>query len=171
MTMNTAAVAIVAAVTLAGCSGGAAKPAAKPTATSSTSSTTTTTTALGLTTAQVASVVAQQRGKLEALKKDLDGCPTLDEVQQTACAYVVQRAPVEGDLAFKSLSNIPGSQVPDEVSGLLAQTLDAAGALASVDAKPCENTKLNERCSGATELVRVRLDQLLAKMDGWEPYS
>lgn len=159
---------VVAAAALAGCSGEDATEDAAPAASSTSSSTTTES---GPSVAQVASVVVQQRSRIEELQTDLADCPSITDVVQAACSFVAGRAPVDGELTMKGLDEYRGETLPVEIADLFDETYVAAEALSQVDVTGCEDTSLNEECSGATYIAQARIDDLMAKLDGWGPYS
>ena len=110
----------VLAALLTACSANGGSP---PTDSSSSSSTTES----ERTVAEVASVVAQQRASIERLSEDLDGCPTINKPNQVACAFVVQRAPLEGSAVVKAFDEKVAGDVPDEVMDPLRGDLPCRG--------------------------------------------
>ena len=121
--------------------------------------------------AEVASIVAQQRARIEKLRNELDGCPSSGEIEAITCAVVVQRAPLEGGITVKAFNGLMGASMPDEVTVLFNQTYSAAVDLSIVDVTGCNDTTLNAECSSATFKARTATDDLLAKFDGWGPYQ
>lgn len=166
--MKAYVMAAAAAIVLAGCGGGGADPAAsaQPPETASASPTVS-----KRPVAEIASIVAQQEARIEKLASDLEGCPTVDEIRQVACAFIVQRAPLDGQLTVKAFKGLMGATMPDEVSLLFNQTYSAAMDLSFVDAAPCDDTDLNAECSQATDEARRAVTALQAKFDGWDPYQ
>ncbi len=151
-------------VVLAGCSSGG--DGGEPRTSSSS-----TTTVAKFTVAEVASKVVQARSRVEKLRDDLADCPTTDEIDQLGCSFVVQRVPVDGELTLKEWSGLEGSRMPDEVAALFNQTYSAAQTLSYVEGEKCADGTLNADCSTVTYAARRAVDDLLAKMDGWGPYS
>lgn len=161
------AVAALSAIALAGCGGGGETP---PAAKATSSSTSSTTTVDKMPVAQIASVVAQQRTRIEKLQEDLADCPSVDDMKQLACTFVVQRVRAEGGITLKALKPLQGPRMPEEVASLFDETYAAANELTTVDDAACEDGKLSAECSAATYASQRATEDLLAKFDGWAPY-
>lgn len=161
------AVGVLATIVLTGCGGGGDAPAAPRSSTSSSSSTST---VPKRSIAEVASVVAQQRARIEKLQADLADCPSVNDMQQLSCTFVVRRVNAEGGITLKALKEMQGPRMPDEVAGLFEETYAAANELTTVDETPCEDGKLSAECSASTYAAQRATEDLLAKFDGWAPY-
>lgn len=156
---------------LAGC-GGKAEPtanAATPTPTIAPTPTP------GMSVQQVASKVAGLRAKNQRLVKDLEQrcdmtkwSDSLVEAQALACSYVVQRAPLEGQFAVKTLTI---ANPPAEVAELLGATRKSASALGKVSTKQCEKSPTSVNCSMVETLkVTEAAENFQLVFAGWEPY-
>jgi hypothetical protein len=158
---------------LAGCGGKADRTAA--TTTTTVTATPTPTPTPGMTVRQVASTVASLRAKNQKLVKDFeDFCDiskwsdALVEAQETACSYVVQRAPLEGQFAVKTLTI---ANPPAEVAALLVATRTSASALGKVSGKQCEKSAQSDGCITVERfLASQAAENFQLAFSGWEPY-
>jgi hypothetical protein len=154
---------------LTGCGGKTDRTAATTTATVTATPTPT------MTVRQVASKVASLRATNQKLVKDFeDFCDiskwsdSLVEAQETACSYVVQRAPLEGQFAVKTLTI---ANPPAEVAALLVATRASASALGKVSGKQCEKSPRSEGCITVERfLASQAAEKLQLVFAGWEPY-
>src|SRR5689334_10488493 len=131
---------------LAGCGEKVDQKAATTTATVSVAPTPTP----GMSVQQVASKVAGLRAKNEKLVKDFEQfcdltkwSDSLVDAQALTCSLVVQRAPLEGQVAVKTLRI---ANPPAEVAALLAATRASATALGKVSFKQCEKSAKSDGC-------------------------
>lgn len=158
---------------LAGCGGTAERTAGTTTAT--VTATPTPTPTPGMTVRQVASTVASLRAKNQKLVKDFeDFCDiskwsdSLVEAQKTACSYVVQRAPLEGQFAVKTLTL---ANPPAEVAPLLVATRTSASELGKVSGKQCGKSPQSDGCIVVeTFLASQAAENFQLAFAGWEPY-
>jgi hypothetical protein len=154
---------------LAGCGGKADQTAATTTVT------VTPTPTPGMSVQQVASAVAGLRAKNQKLLKDFEQLcdltkwsDSLVDAQALACSYVVQRAPLEGQFAVKTLTI---ANPPAEIAALLVATRNSASVLGKVSYRQCEKSPKSDGCTmlesskanGAAENFQLALA-------GWEPY-
>jgi hypothetical protein len=156
---------------IAGCGGKVDQKAATTTATvTSTPSPTP-----GMSVQQVASKVAGLRAKNQKLVNDLEKfcdltkwSDSLVDAQALACGYVVQRAPLEGQVAVKTLTI---ADPPAEVATLLVATRTSASVLAKVSSKQCEKSAKSDGCIMVETLKASQAAEnfQLAFAD-WEPY-
>jgi hypothetical protein len=158
---------------VAGCGGKADRTAATTTAT--VTATPTPTPTPDMTVRQVASKVASLRATNQKLVKDFeDFCDiskwsdSLVEAQETACSYVIQRAPLEGQFAVKTLTL---ANPPAEVAELLVATRTSASALGKVSRKQCEKSPRSDGCITVERfLASQAAENLQLAFAGWEPY-
>jgi outer membrane murein-binding lipoprotein Lpp len=155
---------------LAGCAS-----ADNPTVATTAAQSVTPTPAPGLTVRQVASKVAGLRAKNQKLVKDLEQrcdmtkwSDSLVEAQALACSYVVQRAPLEGQFAVKTLTI---ANPPAEVTALLDATRKSASALGIVSSKQCEKLPTSDDCTMVETLkVNEAVENFQLAIAGWDPY-
>jgi hypothetical protein len=158
---------------LAGCGGKADQTAATTTATVTAAPTPTPTP--GMTVRQVASKVAGLRATNQKLVKDFEQfcdvskwSDSLVDAQATACSYVVQRAPFEGQFAVKTLTI---ADPPAEVAALLVATRTSASALGKVSSKQCQKSPTSDGCIMVeTFLAGQAAENFQLAFAGWEPY-
>lgn len=156
---------------LAGCGGTADEKAAATTATI----TPTPSPIPGMSVQQVASKVAGLRAKNQKLVKDLEELcdltkwsDSLVDAQALACSLVVQRAPLEGQIAVKTLTI---ANPPAEVAALLVATRTSASGLGKISSKQCEKSAKSDGCIMVERFKASQAaeDFQLAFAD-WEPY-
>lgn len=156
----------------AGCGGKTGQTSAT---TATTTNATPTTTAPGPSVQQVASKVAGLRATDQKLLQDFkDMCDLATwtdesvDAQAFACSLVVQRAPLEGQIAVKTLTI---ANPPAEVAALLVSTRASAAALAKVSAKQCTKAAQSDGCVMVeTTLAKRAAENFQIALASWEPY-
>jgi hypothetical protein len=124
---------------------------------------------------QVASRVASLRAKNEKLLKDFEQLcdlttwsDSLVDAQALACSYVVQRAPLEGQFAVKTLAI---ANPPADIAGLLVATRNSAAVLGKVSYRQCEKSPKSDGCTMVeTSKARQAAENFQLALAGWEPY-
>ncbi|GAA0621982.1 hypothetical protein HPO96_28650 [Kribbella sandramycini] len=158
-------------VVLGGCGGPSERGSATPTVTV----TATISPTPGMSVQQVASKVAGLRAKNQKLVEDFEQMcdltkwdDSLVEAQAVACSLVVQRAPLEGQVAAKTLTI---ADPPAELSELLATTRASASSLGKVSSKRCESAPNSDDC---IMVERFKASQAAESFHlafaVWEPY-
>lgn len=161
--MRRVAVLVIALALLTACggsSGGSAPAATKARAA---------TTPAGPSVQQVASAVAQEKASVDKLRDDLAKCPGDTELSRDACAFVVARAPLIGQIGVKHLSAL--SSVPAEVQTLMTQTVAAFAELGKTPTKHCDKDPQNIFCDADMLNAQHAVDQLEQQLAGWTPYG
>ncbi|MFI5731523.1 hypothetical protein ACIA49_15475 [Kribbella sp. NPDC051587] len=154
---------------LVGCGGKADQNAATTTVTSTPSPTP------SMSVRQAASKVAGLRAKNQKLVKDFeDLCDltkwsdSLVDAQALACSLVVQRAPLEGQIAAKALTM---AHPPAEVAELLVATRASASALGKVSSEECEKSAKSDGCLIVERFkASEAADAFQLAFADWEPY-
>lgn len=160
---------------VAGCGGKADQKAATTTATVTATPVLTPTPTPAMSVQQVASTVAGLRAKNQKLVKDFDEfcdlakwSDSLVDAQATACSYVVQRAPLEGQFAVKTLTI---ADPPAEVAALLVATRTSASTLGKISSKQCEKSPKSDGCISVERfLASQAAENFQLAFAGWEPY-
>lgn len=160
---------------LAGCGSKADQTTAATTTTTAETLTATPTPTPEMSVQQVASAVASLRAKNQKLVQDFEQfcdvtkwSDSLVDAQALTCSLVVQRAPLEGQFAAKTLTI---ANPPAELAALLVATRNSASSLGKISSKQCEKSPKSDGCTvvetfKATEAA-ANFQLALA---GWEPY-
>lgn len=129
----------------------------------------------GMSVQQVASKVAGLRAKNQKLVKDFEQfcdltkwSDSLVDAQALTCSLVVQRAPLEGQIAAKTLTM---ADPPAEVASLLVATRASATSLGKISSKQCEKSAKSDGCIMVEKFKASQAAESfeLAFAD-WEPY-
>jgi hypothetical protein len=117
---------------------------------------------------QVASKVATIRATNNTLVSDLAPCGLETSLAQAVtCGLIVQRAPLEGQIALKTLAI---KDAPAELAELLTTTRTSATTLSKVSSKACQNNSESIDCAVEAFHARAAATNFQLQLAGWEPY-
>ncbi|WP_144628958.1 hypothetical protein [Arthrobacter woluwensis] len=162
---------------LTGCVQGLEQSSSKSTPTSA-EATTETTTAPAATTAQFASVVAENSPSWQEFETDRVKCnlaigngssPATDTATATVCAYQMKTLTITASNALAAFDRL--GEPPAELSELVTRTRTALTPVSKLDADTCYKAPTTVACGESRTTFTLPTLGLSGIVDAWKPYT
>jgi hypothetical protein len=127
------------------------------------------------TTAQFASILAENEKNWRDYEEDITKCAfasigttPIDNANTIACSFTVQTVTVTAKTAARDIRKLPTA--PAEVAPLVERTLVALDALAVSQASATCDDARSEGCDAAITKANGDIRPLVSVLDAWKPY-